>query len=108
MASCTGPKKNLVGYWYKPKTLINVRFHPDNTFELNDYDSTSNKPQTFTGIYKVDRPIVTLVFSDKTTQTLNFDKATTGTKGYYLKKDDYYLIKDDRVNNAVPPDSTSK
>jgi hypothetical protein len=106
LASCSTPKKKLLGYWYKPKTLENIRFHQNNTFVYNEYDSASNKSQTFTGTYKLDRPVVTLTFADKTTQTLTFDKGMEGNKNYYLKKAEAYFIKDARVNNAVPPDST--
>ena len=106
IGSCSTAKKNLLGYWYKPKTTINVRFHADKTFEYNDYDSASNKSQKLTGKYSLDDNQVTLVFADNTKQTLSFDKEPGGN--YYLKKDDIYFIKDTRVNNAVPPDTLQK
>jgi hypothetical protein len=107
LASCSTAKKDLLGYWYKPKTMENIRFHQNNTFEYNEYDSASNKTQLFTGTYKLDRPAVILTFPNKTTQTLTFDRAIEGNKSYYLKKADAYFIKDTRVNNAVPPDSAT-
>lgn len=106
IGSCSTAKKNLLGYWYKPKTTVNVRFHADKTFEYNDYDSASNKSQKLTGKYSLEDNLVTLVFADNSKQTLSFDKEPGGN--YYLKKDDFYFIKDTRVNNAVPPDSVQK
>lgn len=106
IASCSTAKKNLLGYWYKPKTMINVRFHADKTFEYNDYDSAANKPQKLSGKYSLDDKQVVLEFADNTKQTLSFDKEPGGN--YYLKKDDAYFIKDSRVNNAVPPDTLQK
>lgn len=106
-AACSSAKKNLVGYWYKPKTLVNIRFNTDNTFEYNDYDSATNRSQTFTGTYKLNRPVITLQFPDKTTETLTFDRMQTGNKNYYVKRNDNFFIKGDRVNHAIPPDTTS-
>ncbi len=99
-------KKRIVGYWYKPKTMINVRFYPNNTFEYSDYDSTSNKSEKLSGKYKLKGSVLTLEFSDKTKQTLSFEKDKTGKKNYFLKQENSYFIKDERVNNAVPVDST--
>jgi hypothetical protein len=101
-------KKNLIGYWYKPKTMVNIRFYPNNTFEYCDYDSLANKSEKLTGKYKLKRPVLTLEFNDNTKQTLSFDKAKTGNKNYYLKENDNYFIKDERVNDAVPRDSLQK
>ena len=107
IASCSTAKKNLLGYWYKPKTPINVRFHANKTFEYNDYDSISNKSQKLSGKYSLKDNQVILEFADNTKQTLSFDKANPGGN-YYLKKDDAYFIKDTRVNNAVPTDPLQK
>ena len=101
-------KKKLIGYWYKPKTMTNIRFYPNNTFEYSAYDSVSNKSEKLTGKYKLKRPNLTLEFVNNTKQTLSFDRAKTGTKNYYLKENDNYFIKDERVNDAVPPDSTQR
>lgn len=104
--SCTATKKNLIGYWYKPKTMISVRFNADKTFELADYDSAANKSQKFTGNYKIKDNDVILEYPDKTTKTLSFEKTTDRSNRYQLKIDNKFLIKDTRVNNAVPPDGT--
>lgn len=108
ISSCSTAKKSLVGYWYKPKTMISVRFNPNKTFEFTDYDSVANRSQKFTGNYKLQDNNVILEYADKTTQTLSFEKVPNESNRYQLKKDGYYLIKDERVNNAVPPDSTLK
>jgi hypothetical protein len=109
LTSFSQAKKKLVGYWYKPKTMTNIRFYPNNTFEYSAYDSLSNKSEKLTGKYKLKRTNLTLEFVNNTKQTLNFDKAkTAGTKNYYLRENDNYFIKDERVNDAVPPDSTQK
>lgn len=108
IASCSPVKKNLVGYWYKPKSVVNISFHRDKTFEYNDYDSTTNKSIKRTGTYTLNRPVLTLEFSDKTIQTLSFDKAITANKNYYLKKGDDYFIKEERVNNAVPSNASQQ
>ena len=79
-----------------------MRFHPNKTFEYNDYDSISNKSQKLSGKYSLKDNVVTLEFNDHTKQTLSFGKAKPGNN-YYLKKDDAYFMKDDKVNNAVPP-----
>jgi len=104
LTSFSQARKKLLGYWYKPKTMVNIRFYPNNTFAYSDYDTLKNTSDTLTGMYQLKRKNVTLTFADKTTQTLNFARAKTGNRNYYLKQNDYYFIKDDRVNNAVPPD----
>ena len=105
--SCQSNKK-LVGYWYIPKTMYNVRFYPNNTFEYSDYDSTANKPVKRGGTYKLEGSVVTLNFDDNTQQTLSFEKIKAGEKDYYLKKDNAYFMRDVKVNNAVPVDSSKK
>jgi hypothetical protein len=105
ITSFSQAKKKLLGYWYKPKTMVNVRFYPNNTFEYSDYDTLKNSSDTLTGRYKLKRNTLTLQFADNTTQTFNFAKEKTGNRNYYLKQNDNYFIKDERVNNAVPPDN---
>ena len=107
IVSCSTAKKNLLGYWYEPKTMINVRFYADRSFEYNGYNAAANKPQKLSGKYSMKDNQVVLEFADNTKQTFSFDKAKPGDS-YYLKKDDMYFIKDSRVNNAVPPDSLQK
>lgn len=108
IVSCSSAKKSLVCYWYKPKTLVNIRFNVNNTFEMSDYDSIAKKPLVFTGTYKLNRPVITLEFKDKTTENLTFDKLEKGTRTYYVKRNDIFFIKDERVNHAVPADSVMK
>jgi hypothetical protein len=107
MVSCSTSKRNLLGYWYQPKTMINVRFNADRSFEYNDHDSAANKPRKLSGRYSLNDNKVLLEFADNTKQTFSFDKANPGGN-YYLKRDDAYFIKDTRVNNAVPPDTLQK
>lgn len=98
-------KRKLLGYWYIPKSQVNVRFYPNKKFEYNDYDSARNRSQKFTGKYTLKGSDVTLQFDDKSRQLFKFYKTGPGTKNYSLKKENDLFIKDERVNNAVPIDS---
>jgi len=108
MLAFSQAKKRLVGYWYKPKSQVNVRFYPNKTFEYNDYDSVANRSQKFKGKFSLKDTELTLIFDDKSKQVFSFYKVNPGNKNYYLKKGNDFFIKDERVNNAVPADSSQK
>lgn len=106
--SFSQPKKMLLGYWYKPKTQVNVRFYRNKTFVYNDYNPAANSSQKLTGKYSLKDTVLTLNFEDKSKQVLSFYKFKSGNKNYYLKKGNDFFIKGERVNNAVPEDPLQK
>jgi hypothetical protein len=86
--------EKLLGYWFTPHAAtINIRFFRNNTFVLNDYNTTLDKEERLTGNYDLKGSTLTLLYDDRPKQRFKFYKGEGADDNYYIKNPGNYFVK---------------
>lgn len=88
--------KNLVGHWFIPhNATVSITFTADGKFVFNDFNSKLDKEELLQGTFTLQSGVLTLNYVDRSKQKFKFYKGDYPDDNYYIKKGEYYFVKDD-------------